>query len=530
MIFLSSARSNEVLAEVRDELGQWARDEGIDLWRFDDPRTPKEYWDKLGFSASAAACLQQVDDCDLYIAVFHGAYGGSHYSHAASVALTDLEFFEAVSEGKKIRYYIIEPHEPEGELRALLTMVKTAAHGAFGGAGSAGYVLRLIKDEIARHLARSDLRTPWFERGFRKYQAGLVSLRRDELDSVHGLQVLPQNVPMATHRRSVDEIEQVLTSVTEFKERSERENHLTALLPELATMPYTDSSCSRFYSVWDRYCQGWLQATAWRGHHNALRMGRLAMLNTQMVVRCSQAGGTDRQQLVTGNVPSSKRIGNREPWIRVFNLGGALGSEYYSLAKEQGDRRVKERFLRRGLEFLHIATRVDALIPDDERDRFFAGLAAIRGHIYLELNDMTLDPIAAFEESLKLREATGTSAASIAEAKADLGHVMVRQGLLKRGHALLIEGVEQLESQMAEGFVARAKLKLGEAYLRQGSIRDAVQQVREADAICEFHKIKRRELSGVFPRLVLLSMRLLGTRQPKLTVERTDSGYRYRAE
>lgn len=530
MIFLSSARSNEVLAEVRDELGQWARDEGVDLWRFDDPGTPKEYWDKLGFAASAAACLQQVDDCSLYIAVFHGAYGGSRYSHAASVALTDLEFFEAVSEGKKILYYIIEPHEPEEELLALLTMVRTVTRGAFGGAGSAGYVIRLIKDEIARHLERPDLRAPWLTRGFRKYEAGLMNLRRSELDSVHGLQVLPGNPPTIASRHSVDEFEQLLGSLTGIEERSERENHLTALLPELATVPYTDRSCSPFYSVWDRYCEGWLRATAWRGHHTVLRMGRLAMLNTQMAVRCSLAGGTDREQLLAGHAPSAGTIGESTPWIRVFNLGGALGSEYYSLAKIQGNRRRKETFLRRGLEFLHIATRINGLIPDDERDRFFAGLAAIRGHIFLELGDNTLDPVAAFEESLKLRETTGASLASVAEAKADFGHVLVRQGLTRRGHALLIEGVEELETQKAKGFAARAKLKLGEAFLRRGLVGHAVQQVREADAICDFHKIRKREVGGILPRLALMSLRLLGARGPKLTVEQTDSGYRFGTE
>lgn len=530
MIFLSSARSNEVLVEVRNELGQWADDESVDLWRFDDPKTGKEYWDKKGVAGTAAACLQKVDDCDLYVAMFHGAYGSSRDSHAASVALTDLEFFEAVSEGKKIRYYIIEPHEPEDELRALLTLVRAVAPGTFGGAGSAGHVIRLIKDEIARNFARPDLRSPWLTRGFRKYEAGLMSLRRSELDSVDGLQVLPENSLMATNCRSVDEFEQLLGSVTEIEERSERENHLTALLPELAMVPYKDPIYSPFYSVWDRYCEGWLRATAWRGHHTALRMGRLAMLNTQMAVRCSLAGLTDRQQLVAGNAPSAKIIGDPAPWIRVFNLGGALGSEYYSLAKNQRDHRRKETFLRRGLEFLHIATRVNGLIPDDERDRFFAGLAAIRGHIYLELSDKTLDPVAAFEESLKLRESTDVSLASVAEAKADLGHVMIRQGLSKRGHALLIKGVEELESQMAKGFAARAKLKLAEAFLRRGSIENAVQQVREADAICEFHKIKKRELGGTLPRLALMSLRLLGGRGPKLTVERSDSGYRYRNE
>ena len=248
-----------------------------------------------------------------------------------------------IEERSERENHLTQRRQRHRELRALLTMVKTAARGAFGGAGSAGYVLRLIKDEIARHLARPDLRAPWFARGFRKYQTGLISLRRDELDSVHGLQVLPENLPTVTNLRSVDEFEQLLGSVTGIEERSERENHLTSLLPELATVPYTDRSCSPFYSVWDRYCEGWLRATAWRGHHNALRMGRLAMLNTQMVVRCRLAGGTDRQQLVAGNVPSAGRIGERTPWIHVFNLGGALGSEYYSLAKEQGDRRGGSR-------------------------------------------------------------------------------------------------------------------------------------------------------------------------------------------
>ena len=59
------------------------------------------------------------------------------------------------------------------------------------------------------------------------------------------------------------------------------------------------------------------------------------MLNTQMTVRCRLAGDIDRQQLMAGHVPRSGLIGEREPWIQVFNLGGALGSEYYSLSKDR---------------------------------------------------------------------------------------------------------------------------------------------------------------------------------------------------
>ena len=224
---------------------------------------------------------------------------------------------------------------------------------------------------------------------------------------------------------------------------------------------------------------------------------------------------------------SAPKIGDPEPWIRVFDVRGALGSEHYSLAKTQHDWQRKDRFLRRGLEFLHLAKRVDGLIHRHERDRLFAGLAAIRGHIYLALGDPGLNPVAAFEESLELREATGASPASLAEAKSDLGHVMVRYGHSKRGLALLIEGVEELETQTAAGFAARAKLKLGEAYLRRGWAGHAVRQVREADAICELHMIQRREVAGLLPQLAVMSLRLRGAMSPKLRAESTDSGYRY---
>ncbi len=530
MIFLSSARSNEVLAEVRDELGQWAHDHGVDLWRFDDPNTPKEYWVRLGFPASAAACLKKVDECDLYLAVFHGAYGGSRDSHAASIALTDLEFFQAVSAGKKIRFYIIEPHEPEEELKALLTLVRTVAPETFGGSGSAGHVLRLIEDDIARHLDCPELRTTWRTRAFRSYKSGIVRLRSSELDSVEGLQVLPRGVCAAPTHRSADELESAISVLAAIEDRSEKESQLSALLPELAAVPYNDRSCSPFYSAWDHFCEGWLRATAWRGHHNALRLGRLAMLNTQMVVRCLLASGGDRHQIAAQPLPPEAKIGDPTPWLRAFSLGGALASEYYSLAKEQTIRSSKEKFLRRGLEFLHVATRVRHFMREDERHGFFAGLAAIRGHIYLELRDQTLDPVAAFEESLRLRKDAGMRGAALAEGKADLGHALVQHGLWKRGHNLLLEGVEELEAAMSEGFAARAKLKMAEYYLRRWRIRDAVRQVQEADAICNLHQIRRREASGTLPHLALQFLRLVGSRFPKLVAERTESGYQYRVE
>lgn len=528
MVFLSSARSNRVLAEVRDELKAWAKDSRVDLWQFE--KHTKLYWDRQPFQATANTCLRKVDDCDLYIAIFHGAYGGNKDNHAASVALTDLEFFEAISRGKRIRFYIIEPHEPAEELKALLTLVHLAMPDSFGGGGSARHVLHLIQEDIARHLDRPDLRLSWRAQALLSYKSGITRLRRSELDSADGLQVLQRDALRLHARYSANELTDVLGAIDAVEDQGERESHLTSLLPELTVVPYGEHSCTRFLPVWDHYCESWLRATAWRGHHNALRLGRLSMLNTQMMVRCLLASGGDRRKLRRKTLLPPAKIGDSAPWIRAFSLGGALASEYYSLAKEQVVRFSKERFLRRGLEFLHVAIRVHGLMPEGDRCCFFAGLAAIRGHIYLELGDRALDPMVAFEESLKLREEAGMNRVAIAEAKADLGHAMVREGLWRQGHALLAEGVGELESVMHGGFAARAKLKLAECYMRRGRIKDAVQHIREADAICVLHRIKRREVSGSLPRLALGVIRLSVSQFPKLLAEKTKSGYRYRTQ
>jgi hypothetical protein len=398
---------------------------------------------------------------------------------------------------------------------------------SFGGSGTAAHILSIIKDDIARHLGRRDLWAPWRIRIFQKYKSAVVDLRREELDSIDGLQVLPQNVRPGSAHGSVDVLENALKSANLIADPGQRESQLSALLPELVKVPYWHRSCDEYNGVWDDYCGSWLQATAWRGHHNSLRLGRLAMMNSQMTVRCLRASGYDRASLVDGPLSLKATIGVADPWIRTFSLGGGLASEYYSLAKEQRSRKNMDRFLRRGLEFLNVATRAGQLMPSREKSRFFAGLAAIRGHVYLELRDQTLDPVGAFEESLRIRTDSGMSGHAMGEAKADLGHVLVRHGLRARGYQLLEEGVHDLETCMGKGFAARAKLKLAECYMRRGWMCDAIRQVREADAICDLHEIERRRVTGTIPRATLWCLRVIKFSASRLCARETAAGYEY---
>lgn len=524
-VFLSSARSNHVLADMRDELRNWADINGIDLWQFE--RHPKPYWDGIGFPRSAAACLTEVDRCELYLAVFHGAYGGSGSLHAAAVALTDLEFFEAVREGKQIRFYVVEPHAPGSELKALLSLVRTAVPNSYGGSGTAGQVVTAIKDDIARHLARPELRAPWRARAFRTYGRAITRLRSRELLGVDGLQVLPRGSRSSFAHAPADDLKDAMKAIGAIADPRLRESELSAFLPDLAAVPYFESVFDGYRAVWDDYCDLWLRTTAWRGHHNALRMGRLAMLNSQMVVRCLMASSHDRLSLAHSPLPTSGTIGDAAAWIRVFALGGALASEYYSLAKEQHLQRQRRQFLRRGLEFLTVAGRARELLNSAERTRLLAGLAAIRGHIYVELEDPTLDPVDAFEESMRHRLDLGATGSWLGEAKADLGYALVRQGLWRSGHDLLVQGVHDLEATIAKGFAARAKLKLANCYLRRGWIPDAMRQLSEADAICDLHGIQRRRASGVLSQVALEVLRAVARRTHNVRARQSSCGYQY---
>jgi hypothetical protein len=117
-----------------------------------------------------------------------------------------------------------------------------------------------------------------------------------------------------------------------------------------------------------------------------------------------------------------------------------------------------------------------------------AGLCAIRGHIFLGLG-RTQEAGEVFDLNLRLRREAGLSPASIAEAKADLGYAYTLLGRKSEAERLLLEGVTDLEASGSPGFVVRAKKKLALFYFHRLNFKSGLQQLLEAEAVCERHHI-----------------------------------------
>lgn len=221
---------------------------------------------------------------------------------------------------------------------------------------------------------------------------------------------------------------------------------------------------------------------------------------------------------------SADKTGCRKEWVDLYSIGGALASEYYSIAQIVPLRRIREHYLHKADSWIDVAERTYKM---EENKRRQAGLSSIRGHIYLELGKIE-EAIKLLELSLKLRQDYGLSPASIAEAKADLGHAYVRLGNKRDAEKLLVEGVYNLEKAMVPGFTARAKRKLAKFYFERGDIKKCVNQLIEAEAICKKYGIKDQ-----FNKLVVLSrisLKLIAKlwhNSGLLEVIETENGYQY---
>jgi hypothetical protein len=442
--------------------------------------------------------------------------------------LTDLEFFEAVAQGKPVRFFIIEPHEPEPELRSLLTLVQTVVPQSFAGSGSAARVIELVKWEIQSYSRTRFPRPTWLQRRLHRYIQGLMPLRSPVICGLEGLRVLPASANVdARLKPDRNKLGAALDAAHGLTSVPAKQAVLSTIFSQLSAAPYLMRDCSEYLALWDRWCDAWLKLTAWKGHHNLCHMGRLAALNSLAAIRCLQATRGDKDRLADVSLPPVGKIGSAETWTSAFQLGGALASEHYSLAKLRWRTEQRVRILRKAMEWLVVADRCKGLLSHPDEESFLAGLAAIRGHIHLLLRDQTLDPVAAFEESLRLRKASGAEGSAIAEAKADLGYALARAGLRQQGLQLLEAGVAGLDAAQAEGFAAKSKLKLAELYLRQMRARDAIQQIGESDAICKLHGLQPRTASGYVANFILGAFRWLGRVQGDVRVRRGPSGYTY---
>lgn len=482
-IFISSAYSG--LGQIRAELQEWAEEQGYETWLFEKAKT-EEQWQKLKAPETEKICLEEVSNSNLYIGIFHKAYGSSASRHLATVSFIDTEFFEAFKSGVPMRLYILETFEPQEELKQLLQIVRSLLPNSIVVSSNETALKERIKWDIDRHFGRRSFfvghRNLYPQ--FKRYFTSVILSRKIHDDKETGIRFLLDRYPITSVACDIDLVKSQLQQVKKIDSYDAQLNGTWNILQYLFTVPWW--KYHEHLELWNDVLGVWDTAGAWYGLHGFGYLGKLAADNTLLAIRALIASHGETDSIDRLMATCGEKTGATKEWINLYGLGGALASEYYSIAKTIGLPVFKKHYLEKADAWINVAERTYQMETNLKRQ---AGLSAIRGHIFLELG-RTDEAIKLFDLNLRLRKEGGVSLGSIAEAKADLGYAYMLGGRKREAEHLLLEGVHDLEASGSPGFVVRAKKKLASFYFRQWAFKQGLQQLIEAEAICEKHNIK----------------------------------------
>jgi hypothetical protein len=499
-VFLSSAWSG--LETIRSGLAGWLEQRGYDAFVFEKFKEKAEWKAHLP-AAREAICLDHVSRSRLYVAVFRTTYGSSADDHTADIAFTDLELFEAFRTDVPMRLYLLADATPEPRLTALLTLVETVLPGALVRVTSEADLRDRVERDIDIHFGRRSPLTVSPSR-FQRYCRALIVHRKADDDRDEGLRFLLDRYPPPELPFDPDLVRAELAEIRTLQSYHARINATYQVFQRLFHVPWRRTH--DHLDLWDDALGLWDTAAAWLGLHGFIYTGRLAADNTLVAVRVLRASGGELASLAELMRKGETRTGTHEEWIRLYATGGALASEYYSIAK-QAPRSLKTHYLVKADSWIAVAERTFAREPNQKRE---AGLASIRGHIFLEWG-RGAEAIPLLERSLHLREEAALGPSSVGEAKVDLGYAYYLAGRRREGERLIADGLAELERHGPPGFLARAKRKAARVYTRGWALGKALRELVEVKDLVDTYGLndQGREIRWMshLPGFVLDSLR-----------------------
>ncbi len=322
-------------------------------------------------------------------------------------------------------------------------------------------------------------------------------------DPFAGLRFLLDRYPHATRSFDRLQVEDQLSKAEQVRPHARRLHHLWDVIQTLFSVPWQNHEDS--LDLWDRALGGWGKSSAWSGQHGLLYAGTLAATNTLLMVRALAASGEEHASLEsilrTGD---SSRPGTPQPWLRLYQLGGALGSEYYSVAR-LSPRRHRNHFFLKADRWCQVAERCRAierkagLEPDLEGH---AAVASIRGEVRMRLGDAP-GSISQLEDSLRFRQDAGLDIEAVAWAQVALGYAQFVLDVDRRTGAETLEAATRaLEGGRSPEFAVRAKKRLAHVMVRQLRLGDALRERDSALALAKHHELfgQVADLEAMLPR------------------------------
>lgn len=403
----------------------------------------------------ALFCVEGVREASVYVAVARSRHGSGVEvmpSRQVQASYFELELFEAALLSKPAHVFLLKGDEPEPRLHSLLKLLEPALPGLCW--------TPLDEDEIfARVSGIVETQANARKRaGGDRVRASASSLANQLTDHRHrvydpvaelpDLQFLGGFSDPAITPPDPTLVEGVLARARDEPNHNVRLTLLWMAIRELMGAPPDKVGAEAFRELWSQALATWNSTGAWYGLHGHILMGCLGALGSLSRIRALEGRQSETPH-------------------------GPMASEYYSIAK-----RVGRRDLRASV--LEMAKRhVDASFLGGET----SGKLALRGSVYKALGRNS-DAIADYERTLALRlGAEDASQQEIGDAMSELGFALVFAGRIRRGLAMMEEGVARLEGGASSGFLVRAKRKLGRAYLVAAAPFRALETLAEAHEI-----------------------------------------------
>ena len=408
----------------------------------------------------ALFCVKGVRHCEAYVAVIidkHGSGIEVGPGKKTQASFLELELFEAAVSRKPAFIYILKGHEPTGRMAALLDLLGPALPGLVREP--------LEEDEILRRIERilGDISHPWLSR-LRRFTA-IGTTAHDRLGAsrhrpyrpatgLPDLQFLGDPYDPTLSPPALELVEDLLTRADTLEDHQSRLAMIWLALRELMGERADTRSAHELLHCWDVALAKWSSTAAWYGLHGFCLMGCLGAISSR-----------------------SRIIQNyRRPPPAPH---GAFASEYYSIAKKVGDPQLRAAFFDLALNHLDVTLRVQ---PDSQA-------LAIRGSVYWQLGRRA-EAVEDYERVVELCEASAAPPAELGSAKAELGFALARNRRTRqRGLSLLQEGVALGIAGKPNGFLVRAKRKLGYGYFLAGAPRRAMAELVNAYDMAVEHSL-----------------------------------------